>query len=157
MTTLEEMSRLAVQATARPWNWNVSLQSKQVRLEGSPKRGVETVLDFVRWGMDGAQPRFRSADCLMVKTETLAVPVEHREHHAAWFRDIDHPDARFIVSSANSHDALLAVAMAAEAAIEHEDTRPGGPNDPGVLWREELRLKRWALRSALAALRGAQT
>lgn len=38
----------------------------------------------------------------------------------------------------------------------HEVTRPGGPNDPGVLWNHELVALRWALRKLVQRLLAAR-
>lgn len=112
------LAALEAKATKGPWNWRLSLQSKQVYLEGSPGRGRETVMDFVRWGMSGAQPRFRNAECLMVPVSELSAIVPGREHHESWHRDVDHPDAALIVAHRNASPAILRILAAAEALSE---------------------------------------
>ena len=95
-----------------PWYWNVNLKSRCVRLE-SATHGLETVMDFVRWGMMGAKPRFQRVlgpQCgIMVPVEEWAIPVKGREHHASWFQAINHPDARLIAAAP---DLLHACRMA---------------------------------------------
>lgn len=44
-----------------PWRWEVNMKHKTVNLVGGHTRYDLTVLDFERWGMQNAQPRFRSA------------------------------------------------------------------------------------------------
>lgn len=116
LSIAQEGARLAEKATPGPWQWNVSLRSKQVYLVGNPKRGCEYVMDFVRYGMDGAAPRFRNADCLMVHSKNLAVAVEGREHHADWYRTIEHPDAEFIAHAGTHYAALCRAVIDAETA-----------------------------------------
>ena len=83
-------------ATAGPWFWNVNLKSRQMQLEAQIA-GYETVMDFVRWGMGGAQARFKVETKpglgLMHKAETMTKAVPGREHHADWYQTIEHPDA----------------------------------------------------------------
>lgn len=105
--------------TPTPWRWELNLKSKSAQLcGGDPKAGFGafdlTVVDFVRWGMNGAQPRFRNDHNIMIQAQGFGVAVVGREHHAAWFQDISHPDARFIVLAVNHHDALVAALRDAE-------------------------------------------
>ena len=97
--------------TPGPWRWEINLRSKCLQLVGGKPRFDLTVMDFVRWGMSGASIRLRE-DVehmnIMHRVERWAKPVPGREHHAEWFQDIDHPDAR-----------LLAAAPGMAARIEH--------------------------------------
>jgi hypothetical protein len=59
------------------------------------------VIDFVRWGMSNAAPRFNterpgSGLNIMERADRFGLIVPGREHHAEWFKAIDHPDARLI-------------------------------------------------------------
>jgi hypothetical protein len=80
----------------------LSEKSKEARLCGAAGYDL-TVLDFVRWGMSAAAPRFRTADGLalniMRRADEFAVVVPGREHHAEWFKGVDHPDARLIAAA----------------------------------------------------------
>lgn len=91
-------------ATPGPWTWEVNLKSKGVYLCGSGKY----VMDFVRWGMGGAQPRFRNSENLMVEADELSQIVPGREHHESWHRTLEHPDATFIALLRNHARALVA-------------------------------------------------
>ena len=69
------------------------------KLCGGKTRFDLTVMDFCRSGMQGAIPRFRDdVDGLniMRKAGEHAAIAKGREHHADWFRLIDHPDAQLI-------------------------------------------------------------
>lgn len=89
--------------TPGPWRWEVNLGSRTIRLCGGVPRYDLTVMDFVRWGMGNAAPRFRrmSAPCynIMYRIEHFARVVLGREHHSDWFRRIDHADARLMEAS----------------------------------------------------------
>lgn len=114
MTTILDLAALqALEAKATPgeWRWNVNLSSRCVYLE-STGRGqmLEHVMDFARWGMGGAAPRFRSQDDLMVRADELTAIVPGREHHSRWYRTLSHPDAELIAATRNALPALLAAA-----------------------------------------------
>lgn len=65
-------------------------------------------MDFERWGMSGAVPRFRdNADHgLLTRCLKWARKVIGREHHASWFKSLDHPDALLIAAAPDLLAAL---------------------------------------------------
>jgi hypothetical protein len=97
------------QHTPGPWRWEVNRSHKSVKLcGGPPNRGFGrydlTVMDFRRYGMNGAAPVFWHWDYDKFvgqpqRADDLAKAVEGREHHASWFADINHPDARLIAAA----------------------------------------------------------
>ena len=87
--------------TPGPWRWELNQKSKSVQLCGGKPRFDVTVMDFVRWGMSGAAPRFLGVEPdsefkLLTHAKEFAVKAPGREHHASWFRLLDHPDARLM-------------------------------------------------------------
>jgi hypothetical protein len=102
--------------TPGPWRWEVNRKHKTVQLcGGPPKRGFGrydlTVLSFRRYGMNGAAPVFWNWDMERYvgkpeRADELAIHVNGREHHADWFADVDHPDARLIAAAPELLEAL---------------------------------------------------
>lgn len=99
--------------TPGPWRWELSEKSREARLCGAAGYDL-TVVDFVRWGMGGAAPRFRTADGMalniMHRADEFAVVVPGREHHAEWFKGVEHPDARLIAAAPELLEALYITA-----------------------------------------------
>ena len=83
--------------TPGPWRWELNEKSKVINLCGGIPTYDKTVMDFVRWGMGGAMPRFRvdygGFHCVMEKANTMGIPVPGREHHKDWFQNVNNPDA----------------------------------------------------------------
>ncbi len=101
---------MAMKHTPGPWRWEVNESSKVIHLVGGCPRFDLTIIDFQRWGMNGATMLLRDPALdgmnLMERCTRWAVKVTGREHHASWFKGIDHPDARLIEAA----PALLALA-----------------------------------------------
>lgn len=89
-------------ASRGPWRWFGYMSNRDVSLEG---RGV-TVMDFVRWGMSCAQPRW-SVHGILEKLADLIVPDTAAGRGRV--TDINHPDARFIASSWQDVKDLLVI------------------------------------------------
>ena len=125
--------------TAGPWRWELNPKHRQMRLCGGVPRYDLTVMDFVRWGMGGAAPRFREPEPtrlnIMHRAEKWGAVVPGREHHEDWFRAIDHPDARLIEAAPD----LLAALTRIIDAYDFPDTA-------GV--REEIEKSREVIRKA---------
>jgi hypothetical protein len=91
--------------TPGPWRWELNPSARDIRLIGGKIRHDLSVLQFVRWGRNGAAPAFR--DCspendrlqIMARADNYGVVAPGREHHADWFRLVDHPDARLIAAA----------------------------------------------------------
>jgi len=75
--------------TEGPWFWHVCVGTKQVQLIQA-RSGWRYIMNFIRWGTQGAQPRF-NVRMLMEKVTNL-VTTDHNNTA----REIDHPDARLI-------------------------------------------------------------
>lgn len=93
--------------TPGPWRWEFNATSKTLQLCGGIPKFDKTVMDFTRWGMGGASPRFNGKhagddhNILFRPSERQdwMVPFPGREHHASWLMDITHPDAQLIASA----------------------------------------------------------
>ncbi len=85
--------------TRGPWRWEVNEKSKGVQLAGGKPRYDRTVMEFVRYGMGGAAPVFQDEDGILERCEKWAEPVPGREHHKAWFKTLNHPDAHLIAAA----------------------------------------------------------
>ncbi len=93
--------------TSGPWRWELNEKSHQVRLAGG--KSTEgfghfdlTVIDFVRYGMRSAAPRFaigRPSGGIMHRVEQFGIIQSGREHHSHWFKLVKHPDAHLIAAS----------------------------------------------------------
>jgi len=99
--------------TPGPWRWEFNAAHKTVDLVGGRPMFDLTVMDFARWGMGNAVPRFRDTsddgmnlvDRLCDKPEWLA-PEPGREHHKSWHQLVTHPDARLIAAAPDLLEAL---------------------------------------------------
>lgn len=144
------------QHTPGPWRWEVNRNHKSVKLcGGPPKRGFGrydlTVMDFRRYGMNGAAPVFWNwdYDCFVGapnRADALAAAVAGREHHEMWFADIDHPDARLIAAAPELLEALV---DARNALHFHYTEWDGEPEDA-----VPLQLARAKCDAAIAKARG---
>lgn len=114
--------------TPGPWRWEVNPKHKQVELCGGKPRFDTTVMEFVRWGMNSAQPRFNASildtpHCVMKNAIEFALAAPGREHHTDWFRLIDHPDANLIAAAPDllaALDEILNYDGGADSALQDE-------------------------------------
>lgn len=102
-------------ATAGPWNWDINPKYRQVELETAKSL---TVMDFVRWGMGGAAPRFRDKENLLHRCDEIMEPIPGREHHAHWAQRINHPDAIAIAAAPTDVRSLIAEVRRLRAEVE---------------------------------------
>jgi hypothetical protein len=97
---LDAIRVAAEAATPGPWRWELNEKSKRVALQGGKPKYDCTVMDFVRYGMNGAMPRFVTEPKpfmnIMKPCTAYAKEVEGRKHHADWFKTIDNQDANYI-------------------------------------------------------------
>lgn len=107
---LEELERKAMSATQGVWQWFGNTKMCEVYL-ATVDRGRVFVMDFVRWGMAGAQPRFQ---CRIASEEPgfgwmrPLGDLGKEEHplgprfeapHRRQFTGIGHPDAEHIAAA----------------------------------------------------------
>ncbi len=111
----------AADATPGPWSWQGNVENWTIRLatyNRRPGHGESTVMDFVRWGMKGAVPRFQNEHSFMDKAGDDPMPVYEvcpnatsRDEACVYrgdFFELRHPDAVFIASARQDIDDLLA-------------------------------------------------
>jgi hypothetical protein len=117
--------------TPGPWRWKFNAEHKTVDLVGGRHL---TVMDFARWGMGKAVPRFRDTevggmnlmDRLCDKPEWIA-PEPGREHHKRWHQLVTHPDARLIEAAP---DMLAALIVARELISTDRNTYAAANTPP---------------------------
>ena len=107
------MTCAALPFTPGPWRWELNRKHRGIKLAGGVPRFDLTVVDFVRWGMSSAVPRFREPDRdrldIMHRAHERAdwsAPFEGREHHADWCANVTHPDAQLIAAAPTLFAAL---------------------------------------------------
>jgi len=100
--------------TPGPWMWKFNKSIKSVFLVSFQNGSVEIVMDFVRYGIYGAKPRF-NVDDRMVASDNLCKTVPGREHHSSWLQTITHPDARLIAAAPEMLDLLVRCSNAINA------------------------------------------
>lgn len=119
-------------ATGTEWHWFGNTATRHLGLGyWRPGWGRCTIMDFTRWGMQGAQPRFSDENAFMSDAADKAVwEVNRKARHAtdpSLYRHdvvgIRHPDAVFIEHSRADVLALLAEVDRLRAELEPSDAR----------------------------------
>jgi hypothetical protein len=89
--------------TPGPWRWEFNTEHRSLHLVGGCPRYDLTIMDFERWGMNGATMRLRDTahDGLQLlyrvhERPDWIAPEAGREHHKHWHQLLTHPDARLI-------------------------------------------------------------
>lgn len=111
-TRVEAIRARHAAATRGPWKWFGYLGARNVSLEAP---GMNTVMDFIRWGMNGAQPRFNTKG-LLDPLSDLVVP-DSAEGRGR-ITDVNHPDARFMANAWQDVADLLARVAELERAVD---------------------------------------
>lgn len=99
--------------TPAPWRWEFNEKSKCIQICGGIPKYDLIVMDFVRYGMNGAQPRFNmlheNGMQVMENASKMGCVVEGREHHQSWFKSISHPDALLMIKAPEMLEMLKKV------------------------------------------------
>lgn len=92
--------------TPGPWRWEFNAEHRRLHLVGGKPQFDLTVMDFERWGMNGATMRLRDLahDGLQLlyrvhERPDWIAPEAGREHHKKWHQLLTHPDARLIAAA----------------------------------------------------------
>jgi hypothetical protein len=129
MTTTDRFAEIKARAEAAtdgPWSWFGNTDMHDIYL-ATNHSGRKLVLDFARWGMQSARPRFNE-DGLMVDADTIArytvAPnATSRQDPAVYRADITgfrHPDAEFIANSRADVDWLIGEVERLRALVSEE-------------------------------------
>ena len=137
MNWLDEIEQKLKATTPGPWYWRGVKKLHDVALL-STKNGHQTVMDFVRWGMSGAGPRFKM-DGVLERIETLASPRQAHRPDGEFYH-INHPDAEFIASSPEMVAKLIAAVREMENQLEEVQENLG---DFLGYWGRNLKVANW--------------
>lgn len=107
--------------TPGPWRWEFNAKRRSLHLVGGRPRYDLTLMDFERWGMNGATMRLRDTahDGLQLlyrvhERPDWIAPEPGREHHKHWHQLLTHPDALLIQAAPVMLQALIDIAEASE-------------------------------------------
>lgn len=128
MSTLSAALEARDKATKGPWAWFANVRTKEVYL-ATPDRGRIFVMDFVRYGMSLAAPRFQvrdeSGNGIMYRVDELSKP----DHNGSI--EINHPDALQIAAAPDALD-WIAKALPILRYIHENDCEIGWMREDAV-------------------------
>jgi len=109
--------------TPGPWRWEFNHKHKSLHLVGGVPTYDLTIMEPIRWGMNGGTLQFRDTAHdgvnIMHKLHDRAdwtEPFENREHHVKWCANIVHPDARLMAAAPDLLEALKLCAAVCSGA-----------------------------------------
>jgi len=128
---LDEIMKRLNAATPGPWEWDVNSKCHIAKLL-TTHSGRYYVMEFVRWGPQGAAPTFQVYDRYegdvrdrgsqgMVRADKLLKSMPGREHHVGYDDYIDHPDAELIAHAYQDIQELLEYIDKLEADLEAKE------------------------------------
>lgn len=148
---LAKLRALAEAATRGPWQWFGNTKMNEVYL-ATVDRGRRYVMDFVRWGMAGAQPRFQvlidgrgAGGGVMRSLSDLAtgdanaggrLPIlgpKYEASHRKQFTGIGHADAEWIAAANPTAVLSLLDDLARVRRLAEEACELAGVDGPGAL------------------------
>ena len=123
MIDLDAIRQRAADALPGPWHWGGNVETHHFRLTApqgrNGRRGLYEVMDFVRWGMRSAQPRFlnlvegghwmeKASEMPIFEVCPDATSFDDPRVYRGTLVGIRHPDATFIAHARQDVDDLLA-------------------------------------------------
>lgn len=109
---------MSAQHTPGPWRFEFNAKHRRVHLVGGRPQFDLTIMDFCRWGMDGATMLLRDTahDGMNImhklyERQDWIAPQPGREHHKSWHQLLTHPDIRLIEAAPDLLEALKACQM----------------------------------------------
>ena len=97
---------MSAKHTPGPWRWEFNSSHRNLSLVGGRPQYDLTIIDFERWGMNGATMRLRDTahDGMQLlyrvhERPDWIAPEPGREHHRSWHQLLTHPDARLIAAA----------------------------------------------------------
>ena len=103
---------LCNKATPGPWQWYGNTKFNQIYL-ATINRGRIIIMDFVRWGMQYAMPRFQLNGIMEPAKDLVCYERDYRKN----FVGLNHPDAIFIAAARDGWPHAIERALAAEAKL----------------------------------------
>jgi hypothetical protein len=104
---------MSAQHTQGPWRWEINEKHRSVHLVGGRPFYDLTIIEPIRWGMNGATFHIRDTAVdgmnLMHKLHDRRdwiAPFPGRAHHASWCANVVHPDMRLIAAAPELLEAL---------------------------------------------------
>ena len=108
---LAEIEARANAATPGPWRWRANTTGKAVWLEGFR---TNIVLDFIRWGTNGTQPRVNISGIMREMIPLMKTPAPHND----WDKwDVEHSDPTFIAHARTDVPTLVRDLQTTRAAL----------------------------------------
>jgi hypothetical protein len=141
--------------TPGPWRWEFNGEHRTLHLVGGRPRYDLTIMDFERWGMNGATMRLRDTahDGMQLlyrvhERPDWIEPEAGRQHHKHWHQLLTHPDARLIEAAPELKDRLQRAIDALDRLTDMIDGTGFSESDEFNNALDEISLSRAAIAKA---------
>ena len=127
---LNEIEARAEAATPGPWFWDTNRRYKSTMLK-APQNGGTCVMDFTRWGMQSAQPRFNDT---CASFGGILYTMEQYDKTG-----LPNPNADFIAHARQDVPALVADVRRLRAALEfYANSKSYSVKGDGMYWTKPV-------------------